>query len=386
MFDFFSRPYFWFDKMHHPITPCSTKGLFTCIDYSHNLVNKNAMTGNIALDVVVGLIFVYTLYSLLTTTLVELIATYFQLRARNLVRGIERMLDDDGKTILSKKFYDTPLIKYMASGTWKVYNKPSYLQARNFSKALIYILKNEAEKGEKPADRVKNALKKYKDTQTGQFLLDMLEEAEYNLDRFKLALETWYDDTMERVTGWYKRRITVITFVVGLLVATAVNVDSIEIIRRLSRDPKLREQYMAIAGQLVGNASLAESTLDPELVGRIKADAALIAKYGKDTPEFNKAVADSVGRVIALKQQVLNERLRTIGEYTQRTQHILYFKRDPKRGFIYDDWKNFLGCLATALAISFGAPFWFDLLGKIVRLRGSIGKSPNPKDDESKTA
>jgi len=31
-----------------------------------------------------------------------------------------------------------------------------------------------------------------------------------------------------------------------------------------------------------------------------------------------------------------------------------------------------LGWLITALAISLGAPFWFDLLNKLMTLRGSI--------------
>jgi len=46
------------------------------------------MTGSIALDVVIGLVFIYTLYSLLTTTVVEFIATFTQFRARNLVKGV----------------------------------------------------------------------------------------------------------------------------------------------------------------------------------------------------------------------------------------------------------------------------------------------------------
>jgi hypothetical protein len=39
-------------------------------------------------------------------------------------------------------------------------------------------------------------------------------------------------------------------------------------------------------------------------------------------------------------------------------------------------WKafklNFWGYLLTAFAISLGSPFWFDLLNKLVQLRGSV--------------
>ena len=38
---------------------------------------------------------------------------------------------------------------------------------------------------------------------------------------------------------------------------------------------------------------------------------------------------------------------------------------------------NILGWLITALAVSLGAPFWFDLLNRLVKLRGT-GTKPKP--------
>jgi hypothetical protein len=40
-----------------------------------------------------------------------------------------------------------------------------------------------------------------------------------------------------------------------------------------------------------------------------------------------------------------------------------------------------LGLLVTVLAISLGAPFWFDLLNRLVNLR-STGKPPDPRRPE----
>ncbi len=37
--------------------------------------------------------------------------------------------------------------------------------------------------------------------------------------------------------------------------------------------------------------------------------------------------------------------------------------------------KTLLGWLITAAAVSLGAPFWFDLLGKVANLRGDGGKA-----------
>ena len=52
------------------------------------------MTGSVAIDVVLGLVFIYLLYSLLCSILLEFITKWVRLRQRMLVRAISRMLDD----------------------------------------------------------------------------------------------------------------------------------------------------------------------------------------------------------------------------------------------------------------------------------------------------
>jgi hypothetical protein len=113
------------------------------------------MFNNVALDVVIGLVFIFLLYSLLATIIQELIATKLAFRAKILEKGILRMLED-GKSsssfthifgrrnILKDKyiaawFYAHPLIKYL--GENNQYSKPAYLSAQNFSKVLIDLLK-----------------------------------------------------------------------------------------------------------------------------------------------------------------------------------------------------------------------------------------------------
>ena len=42
-------------------------------------------------------------------------------------------------------------------------------------------------------------------------------------------------------------------------------------------------------------------------------------------------------------------------------------------------WLSIPGWLITALAISLGAPFWFDLLNKLMKLRSSVAASSTTK-------
>ena len=122
------------------------------------------MTGSVALDVVIGLVFIYLLYSLLATVVCEIIATHWGLRAQNLLYSIERMLEDTPKQSETKiialfnqiknstirlfdtpegpascVFYRLPVIKYLAKNTF--HSKPSYITRQTFSRALFEIFR-----------------------------------------------------------------------------------------------------------------------------------------------------------------------------------------------------------------------------------------------------
>ncbi len=140
------------------------------------------MTGSVALDVVIGLVFIYILYSLFATILTEIINTFLGRRPRNLRYTIRRMLmdektQDDEDELSSKhkalnelkreanktfakqvnnlikfsgwsynlndpglfhKFYGRPSIKYLSAGG--IANKPSCITLQNFGKVLIDVL------------------------------------------------------------------------------------------------------------------------------------------------------------------------------------------------------------------------------------------------------
>jgi len=350
------------------------------------------MTGNTAIDVVIGLIFVYTLYSLLTTTVVEIITTNFQLRGRNLARAIRRMLDDTilelNKTkskrrqpVFSEKFFKQPLIKYMASGHIRLFNKPSYLQPRNFSMALIQLLKDESKNIKSIEEQIESVLKNYNHTETGKLLSSLWENAKGDMEKFKLSIENWFDDTMERATGWFKKWMVYITFVTGFIIAGLFNADTFQIVKFLSKNPEARKQIVQLAGTITENEKLFGTVLDTTLHDRLLSDSVLIEKFNND-PALQEFAADSVNTAVITAYQTLTERLDTLYAISQESQNIMSFERKKHTWFLFDSWPNFWGCLITALALSLGAPFWFDLLNKIMRLKSSIFK---PSEEPDKT-
>jgi hypothetical protein len=313
------------------------------------------MTGSIALDVVIGLVFIYSLYSLLATTVTELLASAIRLRSAFLIKGIKRMLDDGSKTeIFSGAFFEQPLVKYLAS---KDGVKPSYMAARNFSKNLLEVLKAKGLKALPEGTSNSTDIEKVRaildgssqllgQSETIQFIRSLLDDAQNDMEKFKLYLEQWYDDTMERVSTWYKRRLQIITFVMGFFIAAIFNVDTIKIVRKLSVDPVIRNQLVTMAQQYVTDAET----------------------EGKDDPqEKPTSPCDSIQRMDTVKL----ENFIKLRDQALEANSVLSIEReeDDWCGFMYISWESFLGWLITALALSLGSPFWFDILNKLIKLR-----------------
>lgn len=432
------------------------------------------MFNNVALDVAIGLVFIFLLYSLLATSVKEGIATVLALRARTLREGIVNgMLSntpdygrwksiligiwnflkqclyiftgnlDKKEKKLGNLFYAHPLIKNY--GASRIFPHPSYIPATNFSTILIDVLKQdfnakiEAITGNElihqpgvsnveelrqnllnsaDAEKIKMLLEYYGsyylnaakppsgiiDEDTWDILQMHLRNSIYNMDVFSKKLEDWFNDSMDRVSGWYKRQAQIILFIIGLCMAVIFNIDTIAITSKLSKNNTLREQLVqtaiayngkdtAAAGKNKENEKLNEA--DSLLHHDINDVSNLLALGWGD---FGKT-ADSLKTVTKYRQDftVLFKKLRTDSLNRNKTDKELYSAAlttlyeddhwiDLKIGYILKETrrgKKFLGFLLTALAISLGAPFWFDLLGKFINLRAS-GKKEDGNDPDKK--
>jgi len=190
------------------------------------------MFSNVYLDVAIGLVFIYLLYSLLVTAIQEMISSLLNYRGKVLYKAIRQMLCDKGEDVLAQKFYNHPLLRKL---TFQRHNKfPSYLNSETFAKITKDILPDlHLGKGKElsfderlellPEGELKAAIQTYMQDKTKS--LDTL-------------LANWFDETMDRVTGFYKRMIQRHVFFVGLVVVIAFNVDSISLFKKLSKDKK----------------------------------------------------------------------------------------------------------------------------------------------------
>lgn len=294
------------------------------------------------LQVVIGLIFVLLLLSLLATTMMELIAAAFRLRGKNLERALRNILACTTRdNEVMEKFKSNALYKQL-SYKYSKEAPPSYLEDDTFQSILFSVILD----GKGMAD-LKQQIDDMPDDELKEVLLQLYQEAEANVDVFKLKVKKWYNDVMDRASGWYKVYTQQILLGVGFFIAVAFNADTIAIYQRLESDPETLQAVVDLAEDYAN--------------GNVDNTAATAAR--NTSPEFEEALANLEGLV--------NNQIEAVkSPLGMGWQNIAWETLTP-----YDVFIRFLGWVVTALAISLGAPFWFDLLRKLVNIRNA-GKKP----------
>jgi len=335
------------------------------------------MFNSVVLNVVIGLIFIYLLYSLLATIIQEIIATNLGLRAKMLNKGISRMLDDNSNAKeTSDAFYSHPLIKYLGENNSR--SKPAYLNSKNFSKVVIDLLRGDkllANQSFIPL--IDQSLNDGKTLwgdgtkicpQTLSYLKSLWVDAQGDVEMFRRLLEQWFDDTMERASGWFKKKTQMILFLIGFALAIIFNIDTISIAGKLSKDPKL-------AAQLADNAAIYMQNNKEMLNVQLNTPGAL----GNQNSEEYKSSLDSIFTRSSNLMITANDLVKGSINDTNKLMGLGW--TGDANDFIW--WRNIIGWLITAMAISLGAPFWFDLLNKFMKMRSSVA-SPTSDDKEKK--
>ena len=292
------------------------------------------------LEVVIGLIFVLLLLSLLATTVMELLSSGLALRGKNLEKALRNMLasaDEDEQ--LLRKFKENSLYKQLSQQYGKNSRRaPSYLSSDSFQSILFDVLLE----GE-GLDRIQERIDSLPDRDLKQVLNQLLNDADYRLDAFRSNICKWYDNVMDRASGWYKRNVQKILVAVGLAIAVIFNADTIAIYERLESDPEALQQILTLA------------------------DDYLVVQGGSPTATEDPVIRESLDKINYLINQEIDEASAPLG---------LGWGGLDVQSLSWQDWLlKVLGWIVTALAVSLGAPFWFDLLKRLVNIRGSGGKT-----------
>jgi hypothetical protein len=285
------------------------------------------MFGSQILEVVIGLTLIFLVLSIGCSGVKEVIASILSLRSKTLVEAVRNMLKN-GDRDLAAELLQHPLIERTA----RPGEKPSYISARSFSQALLDLLAPPAGGQQRTMQDLRDGVAKLPDDKLRRTLLGMIDSSEGKYDTARDKIEQWFDDTMARVTGWYKRVAQQIIFAVGLLLCVALNGDTIMIVRELWSDEALRRAAVAVA----------ENKIQAGNPGDASGQKVLLADVASEVRRTN---TPPIGWSS------------TAGDYRALP--------DSGGGWLL----KILGILLSSFAIVLGAPFWFDVLNKVINVR-----------------
>ncbi len=207
-----------------------------------------------------------------------------------------------------------------------------------------------------------------------------LSEGEPRLAAARRNVEQWFNDAMDRAGGWYKRHTQLWLGVMGFLFALALNVDTITIATALWRDPTLRQNVVEQAQKYqLPSTSGGPAIATPDQVAQairelntnLSQDLRLpvgwrIQPHHLQASEVCVLLPQKTGDVWGIPNGA-------------DCMQVLEAVANPNVGLL----SKLAGWLITAVAVSQGAPFWFDLLQKVANMR-LAGKKPEEEKPAGK--
>lgn len=319
------------------------------------------------LDLVILLSFTYFVGSLMLTAINESISAGLKTRAKDLKVALENLLfDGDWKKFAKDKVFASQHIKSLMKNQKQF---PSYIPAQNFVLTIIEQIKSEnftkanvlkgIEEAKLP-DAMKNVLK------------DLWAKAQANtsvaqneLASFEKGIENFYNNAMDRASGWYKRKTRRIIIVTGFILSAILNIDTIKITNDALSD---KSRLAKTVDNII--ASLPDLSKDESIKINAGNDTIRITHYN----HIDTLVKSTATKIKDL-QIIYDER----GGYQMGYGKGKYFNdwwadKNGVRVFLL----KILGLLITAFALQLGSNYWFDLLNKTVNLRAT-GKKPDEK-------
>jgi hypothetical protein len=215
-------------------------------------------------------------------------------------------------------------------------NLPSYIPSRSFALALMDIaargavtdaVSSRPDAGVVSLEGVRANILNIGNPAVQRVLLTAIDSAQNDFDKAVANIQAWFDGSMDRVSGWYKRSTQWMLFGIGLILAVGWNINTLTIADQLFHDTALR--------------------------------AAIVARA---------EAASEAGTVpVSADMDVLREMNLPLGWDDPTARDVGW-------------WQMVLGWLITAIAATLGAPFWFDVLNKIMVIRSTV--KPHEKSPE----
>ncbi len=338
------------------------------------------------LDLAIALSFTYFILGLVVSVIHEFIYSVLSSkRGKFLKRAIQNLFFDDEWKKLSAKILDS---EYIVALKENENREPSYIPAKNFALALIEQFRTHDSSLD--MNHIRLILTNNTKAQTKgisdsfrNILLGFYERSKGDLQVFQKHIETFYNDAMDRAAGVYVRSTKKALLVISIIIAVALNADTINIAKKLWSDQgalkltadNINKTIKEFNETNKANIDLKDIKFDGEKLIIVKKDSSVMKN--NDSIHVINTVKEVNNTVIYLQNAGV-----PIGWTKENIPQI-------QKGFCKNLWNwitKLFGIFLSAIALSLGAPFWFDLLNKIVNLRATGKKTDNDKKDKNNTS
>lgn len=299
------------------------------------------------IDVLIGLTVVYLVLATAASTAVDFAEVWLRRRGRLLEQGITEIFsktlavsregDAAATAALVEAFYSSPYISSLYEGHYQPGGPllPSAIPPHRFAGAVLALAREN--------ETFKTSVNR------------MLKVAGLSLDSPRAEVEaviaTYFTESMDRVTGWYRRHVQKVLFALGLAFAVLLNADTLQLLKVLSQSSEVREKVVLAA---------------VEVARERPAEVAACAGSGRTSEACEQALADRLGQQLSVVG-ALGLPLGWDGPNGQLCRGCR--PQDGWTAWVLPVTGKLAGLLLTALATTLGAPFWFDLLNKLFAAR-----------------
>ncbi len=184
-------------------------------------------------------------------------------------------------------------------------------------------------------------------------------QGEATLKQFQENIANWFDESMERATGVYKRNAFGLSLLLGFIIAVIGNIDTIHIINQLYNDPALNETLSGFVTQEV-------KTIQSQCQDKSEKDKSNCIQEKFNEININDIRSFPIGWEVQTKNQADKSNFFNYNINLKQQQSFLF---------------TIFGWLITAFALAQGAPFWFDLLNRVIDIRSSGKRYDSTKDE-----
>lgn len=298
------------------------------------------MFGLEALDVLIGLATVYLAFGVACTAVVEAVSAWSNVRSNTLEAALKEFFAGNYKQTepFIVAFYNHPLVQAL---TKNQHRWPSYIPPQIVGQVVEALVTANG-----TVTSLVEAVKSLPDGRIKSLLEIFVAQADGDATKFRKVVEDYFNAAMDRASGYFKRYTQYVALIISAMLVIGANVDTVTIANSLAADPAARAKMVEVAQQHLTAAQLTENLVKAgQTTGNITIDQAT-RQVATARAALGQAVSDMNSAGLQIGWRGLPA---TFGEFLTKIA----------------------GLLVSIFAVSLGAPFWFDVLQRFMRVRAT---------------